>query len=689
MRPTKPPLAIPSWNSNGDPDLDSPRNGIQEFSAASTKLILQEDSDQCSPEEETLRPTKIPPKVPDVNALKYEGAVVYMPLLPGQIRLFRLEPRNISDTQKPNQFLVQGVLEHHRLAEHPQYNALSYCWGRDTNSRPISVNGEIIAIHSNLETALRKLQSYRRDMLIWVDQLCINQNNNDEKTLQVQQMGCIYTEASLVFAWLGEAADDSDLLMDHIRTIGEDIVPESRSMLYTEGQLDRLLLAYMTPKSRRALSNAFKHFCQRAYWQRLWIIQEFVLAQEVVIVCGDQHVSYRQLLLTTCFIESPRDYIQGANALTKTHTQHAIEDIIEAIIQTYGASKPSFLAGVITYRNRHSSMECRSENDFFRVLVLSLVLEVDDNHPKSTDPRDRVFATLGLANNAEAFPMLPDYEHDWQHVYTELTKALLCQGHIDILSYCQFTEANPLLVENEKLPSWVPDWNLRIKTPCAGFQWDTYFTASPDPSNLQKVQVNEKKGHISLLGVTLDTISSIGNLWDPDWLAPLDLKAAHSYVSEVEQLCKRSSHSSVTSCELKEVVGRTCIADRICCEGSNSWWEDKDLYKDGYCDCYTNALAAFERGYLCTEEALYCRRLQLLHSRRPFISQTGLVGLAPSNVEVGDEICLFLRGKTPYIISKKTNGVSTLRGETFVHGIMYGEFWDLYENPDYRWIELK
>lgn len=346
------------------------------------------------------------------NALNYGDALMYTPLLPGQIRLFRLQPRNISRTQDPNQLLVRGVLEHHRLADHPRYNALSYCWGSDANPRPISVNGEVIAVHSNLEAALREFQSYRGDMLIWADRLCINQKDDGEKTLQVQQMRHIYTEAFLVFAWLGEAADDSDLIMDHFQIIGEDIFPGSRGMLETEGQLDQILLAHKTPESRRALSNAFKHLCQRSYWQRLWIIQEFGLAQEVIIACGDRQVTFQQLLTSMRFIQRPRSYFKRTDALTNTLAPDAITEIIEAVVQTYCAATPSFMQGVITIRSRHGNMESRSEDHFFRVLVISLVIEEDYNQPKSTDPRDRVFATLGLANNAEEFPMLPDYQHD-------------------------------------------------------------------------------------------------------------------------------------------------------------------------------------------------------------------------------------------------------------------------------------
>jgi len=75
----------------------------------------------------------------------------------------------------------------------------------------------------------------------------------------------------------------------------------------------------------------------------------------------------------------------------------------------------------------------------------------------------------------------------------------------------------------------------------------------------------------------------------------------------------------------------------------------------------------------------YVDGINFLHSRRPFISRSGLVGLAPSCVEVGDEICVILGGHTPYIVSRGSNGVRGLRSETYVHSIMHGEFME--SNP--------
>jgi hypothetical protein len=74
------------------------------------------------------------------------------------------------------------------------------------------------------------------------------------------------------------------------------------------------------------------------------------------------------------------------------------------------------------------------------------------------------------------------------------------------------------------------------------------------------------------------------------------------------------------------------------------------------------------------EDNWYSQALHRLHSRRPFLTSTGFVGLCPGHVAVDDVVCIFHGGKTPYVLRPQSNGTYILIGETYVHGIMYGEF---------------
>ncbi|OCL02256.1 HET-domain-containing protein [Glonium stellatum] len=75
-------------------------------------------------------------------------------------------------------------------------------------------------ITENLFFALQRLQDTIDTLILWVDSLCINQSNNDEKSKQVELMGSIYQQAACVIAWLGPAVDESDLAMRALDNIG-------------------------------------------------------------------------------------------------------------------------------------------------------------------------------------------------------------------------------------------------------------------------------------------------------------------------------------------------------------------------------------------------------------------------------------------------------------------------------------
>jgi hypothetical protein len=98
--------------------------------------------------------------------------------------------------------------------------ALSYAWGRNNNKAPLRIGDQKYYINETVEAALRQIQDKASDVFVWVDQICINQQNDVEKGHQVQQIKEIYSEAETVVAWLGPAEDGSDRLLRHLGRIG-------------------------------------------------------------------------------------------------------------------------------------------------------------------------------------------------------------------------------------------------------------------------------------------------------------------------------------------------------------------------------------------------------------------------------------------------------------------------------------
>jgi hypothetical protein len=119
---------------------------------------------------------------------------LYSQLREGEIRLLKVKPGNPSEP-------VQCELQAYSIDM--EYFALSYVWGELTQPLKIQCSGHSISITRNLHGALLKLRKNLNTPL-WVDSICINQSDNDEKTVQVRRMGDIYSKAKRVIIWLGE-----------------------------------------------------------------------------------------------------------------------------------------------------------------------------------------------------------------------------------------------------------------------------------------------------------------------------------------------------------------------------------------------------------------------------------------------------------------------------------------------------
>ncbi|KAF3052211.1 hypothetical protein E8E11_010002 [Didymella keratinophila] len=120
------------------------------------------------------------------------------------IHLLRLHPSN--EFNAP----ILVTLETVDFSEEPVYKALSYVWGDPDVTSAILVNGAIFEATTNLISALLNLRKDHHAEVFWIDAICMNQRNVQERNHQVQMMAKIYKGAEEVIAWLGESADDSD-----------------------------------------------------------------------------------------------------------------------------------------------------------------------------------------------------------------------------------------------------------------------------------------------------------------------------------------------------------------------------------------------------------------------------------------------------------------------------------------------
>jgi hypothetical protein len=186
-------------------------------------------------------------------------------------------------------------LEVVELIHAPEYIALSYTWGAPSPCRQICIDGCSSNVRLNLWTALNTLAIHGlpKDLPddtrhFWIDAICINQEDIDERNQQVAIMGEIFSQAKCVITWLGEAdSHTSDFFMDYMSNID----------LYT-GQVAREFISQVPKEtfSKVRDTHLMDTIWGHPYWTRVWIVQEIVLAKEVVVLCGTKSCKYNQLV---------------------------------------------------------------------------------------------------------------------------------------------------------------------------------------------------------------------------------------------------------------------------------------------------------------------------------------------------------------------------------------------------------
>ncbi|KAL3291825.1 ankyrin and het domain protein [Colletotrichum asianum] len=259
----------------------------------------------------------------------------YRALGPGEIRLLRLHP-----APDPRRDLT-GTILHHELAnpalrwgsdgpylEHKlPYEAVSYHWGSNTKTPfKLLVNDEnadsstpasVIPLTASLHTLLRQIAYTDSDRVVWVDAICINQvrsADNVEKGAQIRMMPDIYGIAARVLVYLGPSADNSDLAIAFLEHISDfaDYLDET---LPTANFAAALAAGFAMPPPDAPDWPALRAFLRRPWFRRVWVIQEFVNATELTVICGAREIDWRRLFLATrAYVDNLRLAHQGYNS---------------------------------------------------------------------------------------------------------------------------------------------------------------------------------------------------------------------------------------------------------------------------------------------------------------------------------------------------------------------------------------
>ncbi|EEU39600.1 uncharacterized protein NECHADRAFT_23734, partial [Fusarium vanettenii 77-13-4] len=232
----------------------------------------------------------------------------------------------------PGSNQLSGRLTIESLHDQPDYVALSYVWGTSSSDDPlIDINGHSFQVTQSLFQAIKALVSDTK-IRIWIDQICINQNDNTEKAHQVQLMSKIYSQARLVVGWLGHEADESNLAMaslSYVNRLSREIMDEDSKQSPPPYELRNDKDSYseiyhdIIDPTGGKLGTACHTLVQRPWFCRLWIVQEVALAKELELRCGSSSISgeefFRAIQICTWECENPQDRLNGLFGVAFRH----------------------------------------------------------------------------------------------------------------------------------------------------------------------------------------------------------------------------------------------------------------------------------------------------------------------------------------------------------------------------------
>ncbi|KAK8113375.1 hypothetical protein PG984_013901 [Apiospora sp. TS-2023a] len=603
----------------------------------------------------------------------------YEPLQYGCIRLLTLQASSDTDNQ------LFCSITTHRLRDDLSYKALSYTWGDEQPTLPITLNHTPLLCRPNLWAALHTLRLPDAPRQIWVDAICINQNDTAERGHQVGLMRTIYSKARVVTVWLGESIPGSDEGMGFLRTMHKTITavqkrkvgstslatgthgeekgtgrggpisePKLRSVHDFESYYRPILkdLKDRNPRLIRGLDAAVA-LLRRAWWTRIWTLQESVLGREVQVFCGTSMVPIGYFSNLTYFIFSSLNF--------KTW---------------YGSP----VADDVNVRAAWSTANLRdhvSHEGFVR-LILALLNSAWQR--KASDPRDKVYGIMGLVG--QSFDFEPDYNWTVERVYTAATAAIAkrdeCLNFLGLISeQCE--------LRNPKLPSWVPDLELHsnVKSDYISSISKARLYAHIYNACGSNYRESPLSLSMALKGIIYNKVTDVGLqapgriLSDVDeeldaWRAKMEsaLEQWRSLLPDKElyPCTDEPSARAFWRCVLADL--RQGNVHSLYDPGNPTRLSEDEAREIEKLDVNTTDLLSFCASF-CRREFNQLRMIEQFN-RRFFVTGDGLIGLGPPSLQVGDCICSFFRGDLIYALRPSTNGLWRYVGECYLHGVMDG-----------------
>lgn len=568
------------------------------------------------------------------------------------------------------------------LDDKPAFHALSYVWGTDAGKTRLHIDDHAVPITSSLAAALHHLRSHHYDSLelhslpLWVDAICINQADPEERGHQVRLMGEIYRQAYRVLSWIGEGDKFSDYAFDRMNNATFQASYQELKTTSRMPTLDEIRVSVVV----------WRNIEQRLYWTRVWTLQEVVLATEdPIIICGSRR------LLWSWYMQCARDRLHRSS-YPRLASDWAV---IESEVPWHHEDTSTGLSV------HHQHIRHRYQKSGAILLGVALVATVDLD---ATDPRDRTYGILGLIPDPEMLMVDIDYRKTPEQVSRDTMTAAWISGTNSMIS----TYVIPRLL----LPSWAVDENSEAPS------WaPKVFEAGPNVFEARRkerddinglyeqrlwrteiqAQIHVEGNIMTIKAIRFDIIAdTVAMDFDHDGVELLHRGKAPEELDDeplqnIEAMAQRGLSMPISTSSrlepLSTLRGKLPVWSALTDwrRGETDGWvpgvvrdkeklweilmgrkEIPEYWKTEYPPDLRDNLPALEAAIL---SPLLVALRKKIHDRKVFVSEFGFLGVGTKQVEAGDVITLILGTSIMYVLRPFQDGYR-LVGFACVSGLM-------------------
>lgn len=349
-----------------------------------------------------------------IGSIMNMESYVYKPLdlSSDAIRVLRLNHDPFFDNE------IQCELIETYLGDVP-YEALSYTWGSMDKPLKITVDASELHVTENLYTALQYLRLPYEDRLLWVDAVCINQDNNEERGHQVGQMRLVYKMAEGVLIWLGTSDFHTERFFEAMND------PRLKEVTTAGGKAKGIKIdPGLCADFRHEFQDTFSELMARPWFRRVWILQEVATGRKATVMCGRSSVSTRVFAMVPAIVEfSIQEHCQAVLDIMPGHSRR---------LSWWG------------------------ERQDLQTLLLKFAAS------EATDERDKIYALLGISSDAyNSKELVPSYLKDTQQLIHDTWSYILFNEVLDP-SLHGFPKLNMIefLGILQRLSEWTLEWFL-------------------------------------------------------------------------------------------------------------------------------------------------------------------------------------------------------------------------------------